>query len=63
MYIAMNRFQVVRGHEAEFEQVWADRDTRLQDTLRGAEHEDHTPPCQTTNSSSRLWSLSSTTRR
>lgn len=50
MYIAMNRFQVRHGHEADFEKVWRERDTHLRDMpgfkefhlLRGPEHEDHT---------------------
>lgn len=50
MFIAMNRFQVARGREAEFEEVWRTRDTRLKTVpgfktfhlLRGAEAEDHT---------------------
>lgn len=50
MFIAMNRFQVIRGEEAAFEQVWLSRDTHLADVpgfiefhlLRGAEEEDHT---------------------
>ncbi|MBO1075827.1 antibiotic biosynthesis monooxygenase family protein [Roseomonas marmotae] len=48
-FIAMNRFRVARGSEAEFEQVWARRDSRLRevpgfvsfDLLRGPEAEDH----------------------
>jgi heme-degrading monooxygenase HmoA len=50
MYIAMNRFRVRRGHEAEFEAVWRNRDTHLTEVpgfvefhlLRGPEREDHT---------------------
>lgn len=50
MFIAMNRFQVKRGSEAEFERVWRERDTHLDalpgfkefHLLRGPEHEDHT---------------------
>lgn len=50
MFIAMNRFKVVRGAEAEFEQVWTRRDTHLRDVpgflsfrlLRGPERDDHT---------------------
>jgi len=50
MFIAMNRFQVVRGEEQAFEQVWLNRDTHLADVpgfvefhlLRGPELEDHT---------------------
>ncbi|PDT92142.1 antibiotic biosynthesis monooxygenase [Bradyrhizobium nitroreducens] len=50
MYIAMNRFRVVKGSEAAFEQVWLGRDTHLDKVpgfvefhlLRGPEAEDHT---------------------
>jgi heme-degrading monooxygenase HmoA len=50
MYIAMNRFQVMRGQEDAFEQVWTSRDTFLDGVpgfvefhlLRGPEAEDHT---------------------
>jgi heme-degrading monooxygenase HmoA len=50
MFIAMNRFKVVRGAEGDFEQVWTSRDTHLQDVpgfvvfhlLRGPERDDHT---------------------
>jgi heme-degrading monooxygenase HmoA len=50
MFIAMNRFQVIRGSEAAFEEVWTSRDTHLRDVpgfvtfhlLRGPEREDHT---------------------
>jgi heme-degrading monooxygenase HmoA len=50
MFIAMNRFQVSRGEEAAFEQVWLSRDTYLDGVpgfiefhlLRGPVHEDHT---------------------
>ena len=49
MFIAMNRFKVARGAEADFEQVWASRDTHLRDVpgfvefhlLRGPDREDH----------------------
>jgi heme-degrading monooxygenase HmoA len=49
MFIAMNRFRVVRGGETAFEQVWTARDTYLQEVpgfitfhlLRGPEHDDH----------------------
>lgn len=49
MFIAMNRFKVVPGSQADFEQVWKSRDTRLGDVpgfiafhlLRGPEHTDH----------------------
>ncbi|MEM9139811.1 MAG: antibiotic biosynthesis monooxygenase, partial [Pseudomonadota bacterium] len=47
---AMNRFKVVKGHEADFEAVWKGRDSKLGEVpgfvdfhlLRGAEEEDHT---------------------
>lgn len=50
MFVAMNRFQIVRGREADFERVWSERDTHLDGVpgfmefrlLRGAESEDHT---------------------
>ena len=49
MYIAMNRFRVARGQEAEFERVWAARDSHLEGVpgfvafhlLRGPVHDDH----------------------
>jgi heme-degrading monooxygenase HmoA len=34
MFIAMNRFRVIRGCEAAFEDVWLSRDTYL-DTVPG----------------------------
>jgi heme-degrading monooxygenase HmoA len=50
MFIAMNRFQVLRGQEAAFEAVWLSRDSHLEavpgflqfSLLRGPEREDHT---------------------
>ena len=50
MFIAMNRFQVVKGSEAAFEQVWSSRDSHLDKVpgfvefhlLRGPEADDHT---------------------
>lgn len=50
MFIAMNRFKVVKGEEEAFEQIWASRRTRLEEMegfvsfrlLRGPEREDHT---------------------
>ncbi len=50
MYIAMNRFRVTKGAEADFERIWAERDTHLGEVpgfiefhlLRGPEAEDHT---------------------
>tara|TARA_B100000989_G_scaffold207654_1_gene157370 strand:- start:150 stop:452 length:303 start_codon:yes stop_codon:yes gene_type:complete len=29
MFIAMNRFKIILGKEAEFEKIWKDRDTHL----------------------------------
>jgi heme-degrading monooxygenase HmoA len=50
MFIAMNRFRVLRGEEKAFEAVWLQRDTHLAGVpgfvafhlLRGPEAEDHT---------------------
>jgi heme-degrading monooxygenase HmoA len=50
VFIAMNRFKVVLGSQAEFEQVWTTRDTHLRDVpgfitfhlLRGPDRDDHT---------------------
>ena len=50
MFVAMNRFRVVRGSEAEFEDVWLSRDSHLRGVpgfvefhlLRGPAHDDHT---------------------
>lgn len=50
MFIAMNRFQVLRGQESAFEAVWLSRETHLEavpgflgfSLLRGPEQEDHT---------------------
>ncbi len=50
MFIAMNRFQVKKGSEAEFENVWKSRDSYLEEMpgfvefhlLKGPEAEDHT---------------------
>lgn len=50
MFIAMNRFKVVRGSEDAFEEVWRKRKNRLDEMdgfvsfhlLRGPEAEDHT---------------------
>ena len=49
MFIAMNRFKVVPGSEAEFETVWTTRDTHLREVpgfvefhlLRGPAGDDH----------------------
>ena len=50
MFIAMNRFQVALGQEAEFERMWRERDSHLKSVpgfrefhlLRGPKEEDHT---------------------
>lgn len=50
MYIAMNRFRVIKGCEQDFEAVWRSRESYLPSMqgfvsfhlLRGPEHEDHT---------------------
>lgn len=50
MFIAMNRFQVKRGSEEEFETAWRERDRHLDDVpgyvefhlLRGPAADDHT---------------------
>ena len=50
MFIAMNRFQVTKGREGDFEEVWKARDSHLDQVagfvefhlLRGPEQEDHT---------------------
>jgi len=50
MFIAMNRFRIVKGREAEFERIWKERDSHLEDVpgfrefhlLRGPEADDHT---------------------
>lgn len=50
MFIAMNRFQVTKGRETDFEKVWQSRDSRLNEMqgfeefklLRGPENDDHT---------------------
>jgi len=49
MYIAMNRFKVAKGREAEFEAMWMKRDSYLHDVpgflefhlLRGPEQDDY----------------------
>ena len=49
-FIAMNRFQVVKGREKDFEDVWINRKSRLDGVpgfeefhlLRGPEEDDHT---------------------
>jgi heme-degrading monooxygenase HmoA len=50
MFIAMNRFQVRKGSEDDFEQVWTSRDTHLHEVpgfiefhlLKGPEREGYT---------------------
>ncbi|MEM9197558.1 MAG: antibiotic biosynthesis monooxygenase [Pseudomonadota bacterium] len=50
MFIAMNRFKIVPGHEDAFEAVWRNRTTRLSEVdgfrefklLRGATGDEHT---------------------
>lgn len=50
MFIAMNRFKVKKGAEAQFEHVWLSRDSHLENVpgfiefnlLRGPGFEDHT---------------------
>jgi len=50
IFIAMNRFQVIRGQEKAFEDVWLSRDTHLGGVpgfvefhlLRGQTQDDHT---------------------
>ncbi len=50
MYLTMNRFNVTRGREDEFEEVWRSRDSHLKSVdgfvsfhlLRGPESADHT---------------------
>ena len=49
MFIAMNRFRVARGREADFERIWAERDSHLDGVpgfvafhlLRGPVQDDH----------------------
>ena len=49
MFIAMNRFKVVKGQETAFETVWSSRKTRLDEMegfigfhlLKGPERDDH----------------------
>ena len=49
MYIAMNRFKIVPGAEADFERLWSSRDTHLKDVpgfvefhlLKGPVKDDH----------------------
>ena len=49
MFIAMNRFRIAHGSEEQFEQVWLNRESRLNDVpgfrsfvlLKGPAEEDH----------------------
>lgn len=49
MFIAMNRFKVVKGSEKDFEEIWAKRETHLGEMpgfivfhlLKGPERDDH----------------------
>ena len=49
MFIAMNRFKVIKGSEHDFEQVWLTRKSHLEDVpgfivfhlLKGPERDDH----------------------
>ncbi|MDK3019049.1 antibiotic biosynthesis monooxygenase family protein [Pseudodonghicola flavimaris] len=49
-FIAMNRFKIHPGREADFEQIWRDREGRLNEMkgfrefrlLKGPQNEDHT---------------------
>lgn len=50
MYLAMNRFKVLPGEEAAFEELWRSRETRLHEMkgfssfnlMRGPKKDDHT---------------------
>ena len=50
MFVAMNRFKIVKGKEAEFENVWKNRDSFLENVpgfknfnlIKGEAKEDHT---------------------
>ena len=61
MYIAMNRFQVIRGKEDEFETIWKPRDKHLTEVsgfkefhlLKGPQEENYTLYASHT-----VWSLS-----
>ena len=49
MFLAMNRFKIVKGKEGEFEKVWKERDTHLEgvkgfisfNLLKGKETDDY----------------------
>ncbi len=34
MYIAMNRFKIVKGRESDFENIWKKRDSHLEGSNR-----------------------------
>ena len=50
MYIAMNRFNIVPGRENDFERIWKERETNLDDVpgflefhlVKGAAEDTHT---------------------
>ena len=50
MYIAMNRFKIAKGREGDFEKIWRERDTHLQDVpgfrgfhlIKGKKEDNHT---------------------
>ena len=50
MFIAMNRFKIVKGREMDFEEIWRNRETKLDDVpgfqnfhlVRGNSEETHT---------------------
>ena len=50
MYIAMNRFKIVKGKEKIFENIWKERDSHLEDVngfikfnlIRGEKEKDYT---------------------
>lgn len=75
MYVAMNRFRVVKGSEEAFETLWRNRDSQLDSTpgflefsmLRGAEAGDHTLYISTSRWASenafRNWTTSENFRR
>lgn len=50
MFVAMNRFRVIKGKESQFEDIWRNRESRLDQMagfvqfhlLKGAEAESHT---------------------
>ena len=50
MFVAMNKFKIVKGKEIEFENVWKNRETHLADVqgfknfnlMKGEENHDHT---------------------